>query len=263
MIIEQIWTDNALRNFNYLIACEETGQAVAIDPLEPGLCLRLARQYGWDITTVINTHEHGDHTGGNLELVRQTGASVLAHAGAKGRIPGMTQGLTAGDVVRLGNTVEITILDTPGHTMSHVCMLVQSDTPALFSGDTLFNAGAGNCHNGGDPEVMYKTFCEQLAGLPDSTRIYPGHEYLSNNLRFSLDREPGNQAAAALLESTATMDPNQPLVTTWGLEKKINPFLRLTEPGLVEKLQREFTELTGSADPKIVFMKLRELRNHW
>ncbi|HED12724.1 MAG TPA: hydroxyacylglutathione hydrolase [Gammaproteobacteria bacterium] len=263
MIIEQIWTDNALRNFNYLIACEETGEAVAIDPLDSTQCLQRAKQHGWNITTIINTHEHGDHTGGNLELIRQTGAKVLAHAGAKGRIPGMTTGLSAGDIVSLGKTVEITILDTPGHTMSHVCMLVQSDEPALFSGDTLFNAGAGNCHNGGNPAILYKTFCEQLADLPDSTRIYPGHEYLGNNLRFSLDREPGNRAAAELLENSANMDPNRALVTTWGLEKRINPFLRLSKPGIIAKLHQEFPQLAKQSDPKTVFLKLRELRNRW
>jgi len=262
MLIEQIWTDNALRNFNYLIACRKTGEAVAIDPLEPALCQQRARQRGWDITTIINTHEHGDHTGGNLELVQQTGARVLAHSGARG-IPGMTAGLSAGDVISLGKTVEITILDTPGHTMSHICMLVQGDEPALFSGDTLFNAGAGNCHHGGDAAVLYRTFREQLAELPASTRIYPGHEYLTNNLLFSLDREPGNTAAAALLENTRDMDPNQPLVTTLGLEKKINPFLRLTQPAIIEQLQQKFPTLRRSADPEAVFLKLRELRNHW
>jgi len=263
MITEQIWTDNALRNFNYLIVCEETGEAAAIDPLEPARCLQLARQQGWEITTIINTHEHGDHTGGNLEMVRQTGASVLAHAGAKGMIPGMTTGLSAGDVVRLGKTVEITILDTPGHTMSHICMLIQSDAPVLFSGDTLFNAGAGNCHNGGDPAVMYETFCEQFSQLPDTTKIYPGHEYLENNLRFALNREPGHQVAAKLLDKPSTMNPEAPLVTTWGLEKKINPFLRLSSAGIVQKLQQDFPLLVAQPDPKTIFLKLRELRNHW
>ncbi len=263
MIIEQIWTNNNLRNFNYLIACEETGEAVAIDPLDTERCLRRARQHGWDITTIINTHEHSDHTGGNLNMVKQTGARVLAHAGAGNHIPGITTGLSAGDIIKLGKTVEIRILDTPGHTMCHICMLVQSDVPALFSGDTLFNAGAGNCHNGGNPVVMYKTFCEQFAHLPDTTKIYPGHEYLGNNLRFSLNREPQNEAAAKLLDDTAEMDPETPLVTTWGLEKKINPFLRLTERDIVGQLQQDFPQFGENPDPEAVFLKLRELRNHW
>ena len=107
----------------------------------------------------------------------------------------MARGLSAGDVVKVGKTVELEALDTPGHTMSHVCLLSHTDQPALFCGDTLFNAGAGNCHNGGHPAELYKTFAEQLAKLPQSTLIYPGHDYIENNLRFTLDREPDNESA--------------------------------------------------------------------
>ena len=105
----------------------------------------------------------------------------------------MARGLSAGDVVKVGKTVELEALDTPGHTMSHVCLLSHTDQPALFCGDTLFNAGAGNCHNGGHPEELYKTFDQQLAKLPQSTLIYPGHDYIENNLRFTLNREPDNE----------------------------------------------------------------------
>src|SRR3546814_5294660 len=92
----------------------------------------------------------------------------------------MDRGRGAGDVVSVGRTVELEVLDTPGHTMSHVCLLSRSDQPCLFSGDTLFNAGAGNCHNGGHPQQLYRTFAEQLAKLPETTRIYPGHDYIAN-----------------------------------------------------------------------------------
>jgi hydroxyacylglutathione hydrolase len=63
MIVEQIWTGNAYRNFNYLIACGETGEAMAIDPLDHQKCLTRAKELGWEITQVLNTHEHPDHTG--------------------------------------------------------------------------------------------------------------------------------------------------------------------------------------------------------
>src|SRR3546814_8981217 len=102
-----------------------------------------------DLTQILNTHEHGDHIGGNKPMVAATGAAILAHRKARDRVPGMDRGLGAGDVVSVGRTVELEVLDTPGHTMSHVCLLSRSDQPCLFSGDTLFNAGAGNCHNGG------------------------------------------------------------------------------------------------------------------
>src|SRR6266705_837032 len=214
MIVKQIWTANAYRNFNYLIACRETGEALAIDPLDYEKCLRTAKEEGWTITQILNTHEHGDHTGGNEPMVRKTGAKILAHKGAADKIANMTQGLGAGDIVNVGKTVEFEVLDTPGHTMSHVCLLSHTDQPALFCGDTLFNAGAGNCHNGGHPDELYKTFSEQLAKLPATTLIYPGYDYIENNLRFTLNREPDNTDAREMLDKLTGQDPNSAYIPT-------------------------------------------------
>jgi hydroxyacylglutathione hydrolase len=263
MIVKQIWTANAYRNFNYLIACAETGEALAIDPLDSQKCLDFASSEGWQITKIVNTHEHGDHTGGNRAMVASTGAEVLAHSGAASSIPEMSTGLNAGDVIRVGNTVELEALDTPGHTMSHVCLLSHTDQPALFCGDTLFNAGAGNCHNGGHPNELYQTFVSQLIQLSDDTLIYPGHDYLHNNLNFTLDREPGNNSARRLLEDTFDQDPSDALVTTLAQEKVVNTFFRLQNPEVIEQLCLKFPEIGSSPDEKTVFLKLRELRNSW
>jgi len=263
MIVEQIWTGNAYRNFNYLIACEETGDALAIDPLDHQKCLARAKARGWTITQIINTHEHGDHTGGNAAMIKATGAKLLAHHNAKARIPGMDRGLSAGDVVKVGRTVELESLDTPGHTMSHVCLLSHTDTPALFCGDTLFNAGAGNCHNGGHPAELYQTFTGQLVKLPDATLIYPGHDYIENNLKFTLNREPDNRRAATLLDDVGGQDPDAPLVSSLGLEKEINTFFRLHNPSVIARLREAFPDLPDDPDPQTVFVKLRELRNKW
>ena len=263
MIVEQIWTANAYRNFNYLIACPETGEALAVDPLDHRKCLAAAKTRGFEITQILNTHEHGDHIGGNGPVVEATGAKILAHANARSHIPGMDRGLAAGDTVKVGRTVELESLDTPGHTMSHVCLLSHTDTPALFCGDTLFNAGAGNCHNGGHPRELYQTFVRQLAKLPDETRIHPGHDYWENNLAFTLDREPDNAKAAELLPDVKGRDPEDALISTLGLEREINTFLRLTSPSVIERLREAFPELPESPDPMAVFLKLRELRNDW
>jgi hydroxyacylglutathione hydrolase len=122
VIVKQIWTGNAYRNFNYLIACGETGEALAVDPLDHEKCLKAAKDEGWTITQILNTHEHRDHTGGNEAMVRKTGAKILAHKNARDKIPDMARGLSAGDVVKVGKTVELEALDTPGH-MCHVCLL--------------------------------------------------------------------------------------------------------------------------------------------
>ena len=263
MLVEQIWTANDYRNFNYLIACPETGEALAIDPLDHQKCLAAAKRRGWEITQVLNTHEHGDHTGGNAEMIRATGAKLLAHAGAKDKIPGIDVGLGAGDVVKVGKTVELESLDTPGHTMSHVCLLSRTDQPALICGDTLFNAGAGNCHGGGHPVELYHTFAGQLAKLSDDTLIYPGHDYILNNLRFTLDREPDNDKAKNLLGEVEGQDENRPLVTTLALEKEVNAFFRLHSPSVIARLRVTFPDLPETPDAQTVFVKLRELRNSW
>ncbi len=263
MIVKQIWTGNDYRNFNYLIVCPENGEALAIDPLAHQMCLDVARENGWQITQIVNTHEHFDHTGGNAAIVAATGAKVLAHKNAGGSIAGMDRGLSAGDVIKVGRTVELLALDTPGHTMCHVCLLSQTDNPGLFSGDTLFNAGAGNCHHGGHPEELYQTFANQLAQLDDNTNVYPGHDYITNNLEFTLDREPDNAQAKALLAKTREQDPASALVSTLALEKEINAFFRLHSPTVIARLREAFPDLPENPDPKTVFLKLRELRNSW
>ena len=263
MIVEQVWTGNAYRNFNYLVACPETGDALAIDPLDFSKCLAVAQERGWHISQIVNTHEHGDHIGGNKGMVAATGAAIIAHRNAGGRIPNMDRGVGAGDVIKVGATVDLECLDTPGHTMSHICLLSHTDQPALFSGDTLFNAGAGNCHNGGHPNELYETFANQLGKLPEDTLIYPGHDYLLNNLRFTLDREPDNAVAQQMIDQYESQDPADALVTTLAQEREMNTFFRLDSPSVIARLQEEFPSIGDNPSPKTVFLKLRELRNSW
>jgi len=262
MIIERIWPDNAWRNYHYLIACGETGQAMAVDPLDWRAVHEAAQRRGWTITHILNTHEHGDHIGGNDGLRAATGAEVLAHAGAAPKPSALDRAVGEGDIIRIGRSVELECLDTPGHTRAHVCLLAHGDRPALISGDTLFNAGAGNCHNGGDPDLLYETFEKRFARLPDAVAVHPGHDYLARNLAFTLEVEPDNAAAAALL-AQLTGDGAAAPVTTLGEERRINAFFRLQRPTIVDRLRQRFPELPAAPTPRQVFLKLRELRNAW
>lgn len=263
MLVEQIWTNSPLRNFNYLIACSQTGEALALDPLNADLVLSRAREKGWSITQIINSHEHFDHIAGNRALQHATGAPVSSHPGARDAIPEMSQALEPGEVVRVGNTVELEVVDTPGHTMSHLSLRSHGDEPAIFCGDTLFNSGVGNCRNGGDPVVLYTTVAEQFSKLSDSTRIFPGHDYIESNLRFTLDREPDNEDAKEWLNLISEHNPEQAAITTMGNERKTNAFLRLQSPTLIERLREAFSELPAEPAPRDVFVKLRALRDKW
>jgi len=266
MLIERVWAANQARNFHYLIACAQTGEAMAVDPLDAQRCLQRARELGWTIRQIFNTHEHPDHTGGNSAMVAATGAPVIAHAAAAARIGGVTHGLKGGDTVRIGRTVELRCLDTPGHTKAHLCLYADpdaNDAPALFSGDTLFNAGVGNCIHGGDPLLLYDSFNTCLSRLPEATRVFPGHEYLLRNLGFTLDREPSNTVARELAQRCSGLAAENMPVTNLGEERQFNAFFRLRSPEIIAGLRRVRSDWTTDPGPREVFLALRELRNRW
>lgn len=260
MKIHQIYTANQLRNFNYLLETKH-GDIYCIDPWDAKDLSREIEKLGKPLKAVVNTHEHFDHVRGNEGLVQEWGSEVWAHENAREKIPYAKRGLAAHEEIDLGEGESLKVLDTPGHTMAHLCLLVldQGRPTALLSGDTLFNAGVGNCHNGGDPETLYETISGQIATLPDEVLVYPGHDYLLNNLRFTMDREPGNTKASQLLAERGKMPSDSDFLTTnLGLEKEINTFFRL---GSVEI--RTQLGMDESTSDKEVFLALREKRNHW
>ena len=250
----------------YLIACPETKEAVAIDPLDHAVCLQRANDLGWTIRGVINTHEHNDHTDGNEPVIRATGATLYAHHKAVDKIANVDVGLKAGDAVQVGTSVRLISMDTPGHTFCHTCLYFEGNEqtePALFCGDTLFNAGVGNCHNGGKPEIMYQTFAEQIFVLPQETKIYPGHDYIVNNLEFTLDREPDNAAAKSLLAAMHQWSSEKHFISNIAMEMEVNTFFRLSSETVIAKLRDQYSELAINPTEEAVFLKLRELRNSW
>lgn len=266
MLIERIWAGNQGRNYHYLIACAASREALVVDPLNARAVLERAAELGLQLRQIFNTHEHPDHTGGNAAVAAATGASILAHAAAVDRIAAVTHALHGGDVVRIGRSVQLTCLDTPGHTRAHLCLYAEPDAarpPALFCGDTLFNAGAGNCLHGGDPQLLYESFVGALGELPDDTRVYPGHDYLLRNLAFTLDREPGNAAARELAQRCAGLPGEAIPILTLGEERRINVFFRLEVPEIAAGLKSAGMLRGSDAGAREVFLALRELRNRW
>ena len=134
-----------------------------------------------------------------------------------------------------GKTVELEVMDTPGHTMCHVCLRSHTDQPALFCGDTLFALGCGRLFEG-TAEQMHGNMA-RLAALPPATRIYCAHEYTLSNARFAVTVEPDNAALLArVAEVEQARQAGQPTVpTTIALERDTNPFMRA---GSVEEFAR-------------------------
>ena len=259
MHIHSLYTYNQLRNFTYAIELSDKS-CIVLDPWDADQVDRFLEEHSLVLKTIINTHEHWDHTQGNEDLIARHGCEVWAHENGVGKIPGLTRTLKAHEELKLDENTSIRVMDTPGHTFAHLCFLVlQNNVPsAVFTGDTLFNAGVGNCHNGGDPDAMYETITEQFHTLPDNVLIYPGHEYLENNLRFTLNFEPSNENANLWLEKVAVADPGKnPLRTTIADERMFNTFFRLDNPEIQSSLN-----LQGSL-PREVFLELRKCRNSW
>jgi len=263
MIVKQLYADNRLRNFHYLIACEKSREAMVIDPLDVDRCLDAAKKNNFKITTILNTHDHWDHIGGNEEIREKTGATLFSHTSAMGKIPNVDKGLNAGDQLKIGSSVSFKVLDTPGHTDSHICLLSDEKTPSLFCGDTMFNAGVGHCKLGGNPDDLFNTFDQQLSKLPNETKIYPGHDYIINNLEFTLDREPNNESAKSYLKNLEKQSPHDAFISTMKDERNINSFLRLKNPAIISELRKSFPDLPENPSEKEVFIALRELRNNW
>ncbi len=265
MIIKQIPIRNDLRNYMYLLVCEKTSEAIAIDPLDHALCLQVAASIGCKITIVANTHHHYDHIDGNGPVIEATGAELVAHVDAMGAIPNVNRGLKAHDRLQCGD-LSIEILDTPGHTMSHICLYFEgnaSEAPALFCGDTLFNAGVGRCDFGGEPNLMYQTFADQIFPMSDDVRVYPGHDYIENNLAFTLAREPENQYASDLSEAFKGSLDSETYVSTIGIEREINVFFRSNNQQVRKGVADALNVNLDTLDDQKTFVGLRHLRDQW
>jgi len=258
MKIHQLFAHNELRNFYYIVEFG-SGNAYCIDPWDGPAIETFLQEKKLLLKGVINTHEHHDHIRGNEYLFNTFNIPIYAHYNALDKIPNVSNPLNAGDKLELEDGKYFLVLDTPGHTMAHLCLaLIEGgETTSLFSGDTLMNAGVGNCHRGGSPEVLYRTIVSQIDHLGDEIILYPGHDYLKGNLGFTLSVEPSNKKAQELLMTSNWKDwESGRIVSNLGLEREISLFFRLKS--------REVTEsLDGEEDLKKKFIKLRALRDQW
>jgi hydroxyacylglutathione hydrolase len=188
---------------------------------------------------------------------------VIAHHRAGSRIAGVDRGVKAGDVIKVGKTVELECMDTPGHTMCHICLRSHGDDAGAVLGRHAVQCRRRQLPQRRQPRGPVCDLRRPARRAARRHAVYPGHDYIENNLRFTLAREPDNAAANEMLPAVSGQDPATARVTTLAEEKRINTFLRLTSASVIAKLREEFPDLPERPDAKTVFVKLRELRNRW
>jgi hydroxyacylglutathione hydrolase len=190
MIIRQIEVGN-FSIFSYLVADEQAKEGLFIDPSSDySVLLDEAKAHELTIKYIVNTHGHIDHTMGNREMVRRTGAKVIIHEadaaelletppnildmfGAEAPPPADIL-VSDGSLIQVG-TVALKVIHTPGHTPGGMCLYIDG---MVFTGDTLFVGSVGRTDfPGGSYAELERSIRTKLYTLPGDTVVYPGHNY--------------------------------------------------------------------------------------
>lgn len=227
-------------NYMYLLVDEDTREAAIVDPVQPQKVVDAVKKHGVNLTSVLTTHHHWDHAGGNEKLVKMV--SGLKVYGGDGRVGALTDKVTHLSTFKVGS-LNVKCLFTPCHTSGHICYFVTKsnspEPPAVFTGDTLFVAGCGKFFEG-TAEEMYKALIEILGRLPPETRVYCGHEYTVNNLKFARQVEPDNEDIKKKLAwAKEKYDEGEPTIpSTISEEFTYNPFMRVREKSVQDHAKK-------------------------
>ncbi|GER05765.1 hydroxyacylglutathione hydrolase [Iodidimonas muriae] len=251
--IEQVFIEQPLANYVYLVREPESGQVAVVDPGWTQPVKTALDGLGWKPEVILLTHHHADHIGAAEALKALYGARIVAPDADRHRIKGADEWVREGDSVHLG-AARGDVIAVPGHTSGHVAYYF-ADQKALFCGDTLFSLGCGRLFEG-TPEQMLHSL-RKLAALPEETLICCAHEYTEANGRFALTIEPENQALLTRMKEVAALrGEGQPTVpSTMGIERATNPFLRPHSPEIRKQLGME------AASDVDVFAQIRKRKD--
>jgi hydroxyacylglutathione hydrolase len=217
-------------NYAVLLHDPASGATAVIDAPEAAPVEAALKATGWQLTDILVTHHHGDHTAGIPELKQRHRCRVVAPHGEASKIPLVDETTREGGKVSVG-TLSSNVIDTPGHTAGHISYWFHADK-LVFAGDTLFSIGCGRVIEG-TPEMMWASLLK-LRDLPGDTQVYCGHEYTLANIQFAQTIEPDNRALAARAEEAARqIAAGKPTIpTTIDQEKATNPFFRADVPAV-------------------------------
>ena len=176
-------------NYSYLIIDDSNNSACVVDPSEAKPIINYLKNKNIKLKYILNTHHHFDHIGGNKDLKEKFGSIIVGFKEDANRIPGMDILLEDGQIWKAENFVA-KIMHIPGHTTGHICFHFFQEK-LVFTGDTLFSLGCGRIFEG-TYEEMFESL-NKIKCLPQETKVYCGHEYTLNNLKFCIQYNSENQ----------------------------------------------------------------------
>ena len=222
-------------NYSYLIIDDNNNSACVVDPGEAKPIVDYLKNKNIKLKYILNTHHHFDHIGGNEYLKKKFGSIVVGFKKDRNRIPEIDILLEDNQIWKAEN-FEAKIIHIPGHTTGHICFHFFQEK-LVFTGDTLFSLGCGRIFEG-----TYKEMFESLnkiKSLPEETKVYCGHEYTLNNLKFCIKYNPENQNLKKKAENIKKkIDNGLPTIpSTIKDELECNIFLRANDLESFSKLR--------------------------